>query len=195
MPSPKTFGNNIPPSNRSSFDPSNPPLAEDSEGSSTWNKLFYGNLRGMEPEPARQPAHAVSIDELRHPLSRKGADMLRRADNFSAMGLHDRAIAQLQKALQERSAIPYAHSMLGIEYLLTKQVLAAIPELEQGVAAMPHNVPNHSNLAYALMLTGNLDRSEQEARRALELDPRNEKTKHVLGQILDARKRQGLTEP
>src|ERR1700691_3177939 len=34
------------------------------------------------------PAGTVSVEELQHPLSRKGASLLRRAQNFAAMGDH-----------------------------------------------------------------------------------------------------------
>ena len=137
---------------------------------------------------AQVPAAKVSVEQLQHPLSRKAAGLLRQAQNFAAMGRHDKAIAQLQGALKESSAIPYAHSMLGVEYLKTNQVPAAITELEQAVTLLPRNAADRSNLAYALLLTGDLDRSEREIRQALDLDRANPKTRFVLNEILSARR-------
>ncbi len=168
------------------------PLAEDSPATRADNLLFYNNPHGAEIAPRPAPAATVSAEQLQHPLSRKGAKLLTQAKNYAAMGRHDKAIAQLQLALKEKSAIPYAHSMLGAEYLRTSQAPAAIPELEQALATLPKNVPDRSNLGYALFLTGDLDRAEQETRQALELDHRNTATLHVLDQILRAR---NYTEP
>ena len=174
-----------------------PALAEDSPLARAMNLTFYNNPRGAELTPAPAPAKTVSVEQLQHPVSRKGAKLLDQARNFVAMGRHDRAIAQLLLALKERSAIPYAHSMLGAEYIKTNQIPAAIAELEQAIAVLPRNVPNHSNLGYALFLSGEFDRAETETRQALELDRNNTTTQHVLSQILAARRsesaRIGLT--
>ncbi len=164
------------------------PLPEDSPQTNETNLIFYNNPRGLQPEPVEPRASTVSVEQLQHPLSGKAAKMLNRAANLGAMGRHDKAIEQLQAALKEPSAVPYAHSLLGQEYLKTNQVPVAITELEEAVKLLPHNVADHSNLGYALFLEGNLDAGEREVRQALELDRQNSKTKHVLDQILHARK-------
>ncbi len=51
---------------------------------------------------------------------------------------------------QEPSAVPYAHGMLGQEYLKLRQIPATVAELKQAVALLPQNVATRSNLAYAL---------------------------------------------
>jgi Flp pilus assembly protein TadD len=152
------------------------------------NLTFYDNPRGASFTPGPAPAKTVSVEQLQHPLSRKGAKLLDQARNFVAMGRHDKAIAQLLLALKERSAMPYAHSMLGAEYIKTNQIPAAIAELEQAITLLPRNVPNHSNLGYALLLSGEIDRAETETRQALELDRNNTRTQHVLSLILAARR-------
>lgn len=163
------------------------PLAEDSPATRADNMLFYNSPRGAQLVPRPAPAGTVSMEQLQHPLSRKGAKLLDQAKNYELMGRHDKAIAQLQAALKEKSAEPYAHSMLGAEYVRTGQPAAAVAELEQALTVLPKNVPTRSNLGYALFLTGNLDRAEQETRQALELDHRNATTLHVLDQILRAK--------
>jgi tetratricopeptide (TPR) repeat protein len=164
--------------------------AEDSPDTFANNEVFYNSPRAPEPQ-AFQAAGTVSVEQLQHPLSRKGEKMLHRAKNFSAMGDHGKAIAELRLALGERSAIPYAHSLLGSEYLKINQVPAAIEALEQAVKLLPRNAVNHSNLGFALFLMGYADRAEQEVRRALDLDralgQNNEKTRHVLSLITHAR--------
>jgi len=165
--------------------------AEDSPASFADNHIFYGVPHMPDPpasEPAGtiSPAGTVSVEQLQHPLSRKGASLIRKAQNYAAMGDHGKAIAELQLALKERSAIPYAHSLLGSEYLRINQFPAAIEALEQAVKLLPRNAANHSNLGYALFLVGYAERAEQEVRRALELDRNNQTTRHVLSIITHA---------
>jgi tetratricopeptide (TPR) repeat protein len=163
--------------------------AEDSPETAKDNQIFYDSPRTPEPQISER-ARTVSVDELQHPLSRKGAGMIRQAKNFAAMGDHGKAIAELQLALKERSAIPYADSLLGTEYLRTSQVPAAIEVLEQAVKLLPRIAINHANLAYALFLQGDdSQRAEKEVREALDLDRNNEKTRHVLNLITHARER------
>jgi tetratricopeptide (TPR) repeat protein len=160
--------------------------AEDSLDSFANNQIFYNNARGLEPTYS-EPAGTVSVEQLQHPLSRKANRLLLQAKNFAAMGDHAKAIAELQLALKEPSAIPYAHSLLGSEYLKIQQVPEAIEALEQAVKMLPRSVVNHSNLAYALLLTGDAQRAEIEARQALDLDRNNAKTRQVLSLITHAR--------
>jgi tetratricopeptide (TPR) repeat protein len=159
--------------------------AEDSPETVANNEIFYNSPRAPEPE-ASVPAGTISVEQLQHPLSRKGANLIRKARNFAAMGDHEEAIAELQLALKERSAIPYAHSLLGSEYLRINQVPAAIEALEQAVKLLPRSAANHSNLGYALFLLGDLERAEWEVRRALDLDHNNEKTRLVLSIVTHA---------
>jgi tetratricopeptide (TPR) repeat protein len=160
---------------------STPGIAESND------KVYKGPPAPQDPEASvHAPAGTISVEQLQHPVSRKGANLLHRAQNFSDIGDHGRAIAELQLALKERSAIPYADSLLGSEYLRINQIPAAIEALEQAVKLMPRNAVNHSNLGYALFLMGYVERAEQEVRRALDLDRNNEKTRRVLGIITHA---------
>jgi Flp pilus assembly protein TadD len=123
----------------------------------------------------------VSAEELRHPLSRKGAKMLRKAQEMGQAGDHSKAIEELRRALKERSAIPYAHSLLGVEYLKTRQVPAAVQELRESVKLLPHSSGNHSNLGYALYLSGQKEEGELEVHQALLLDKNNRQAQYLLG--------------
>jgi len=160
--------------------------AEDSQDTVMNNQIFYDGARGPEPQ-IPEPAGAVSVEQLQHPLSRKGEKLILQAKNFAAKGDHGKAIAELQLALKERSAIPYAYSLLGSEYLKSGQVPDAIDSLEQAVKLLPRNVINHSNLGYALYLRGELERAEKEVRQALDIDRNNKTTRFVLGLVTHAR--------
>lgn len=166
------------------------PLPDDSPAARAFKRSFYNDPHGAAITPAPAPAATVSVEQLRHPVSHRGAKMLSQARNFEDMGRHDLAIAQLQLALEEPSAAPYAHSMLGAEYIKIDQLPLAIAELEQALAVLPRNVPDRSNLGLALFLSGDLEHAEQETRQALELDHRNQTTLRVLHRILHARQMQ-----
>ena len=129
----------------------------------------------------------VSSDQLQHPLSAKGAKMIRKAQSLAAAADHLKAIEELKQALKEPSAVPYAHALLGQEYLKTGQVASAAEELEQASVMLPHDVIVHSNFGYALFLLGDGARGEQEVRRALDLDHNNSPAQRLLGYIQRAR--------
>jgi tetratricopeptide (TPR) repeat protein len=140
------------------------------------------------PQKAAEAKGAtISTDQLQHPLSPKGAKMIRKAQNYAEAGDHFKAIEELKHALAEPTAAVYAHSLLGTEYLKTGQVTSAETELERAVQMLPHDAALHSNLGYALLLKGDRDRGEQEVRKALELDPNNSPAQRLLGFILKSR--------
>jgi tetratricopeptide (TPR) repeat protein len=143
----------------------------------------------LPENPAQARPATVSTDQLQHPLSSKGAKMIRKAQDYFQSGDHMKAIEELKRALAEPSAAPYAHSLLGTEYLKTGKIDAAETELEQAIQALPHDPALHSNLGYALVLRGEPDRGEQEVRKALELDRNNSPAQRILGYILKSRNR------
>ena len=140
------------------------------------------NLTSPET-PRTLPAGTITAEELAHPVSRKGVKLLRKAKDYWQAGKHDKAIDELQLALKEPSAVPYAHSILGTEYLRIGRIAEAVTELEVAVQLLPHNAPNRSNFGYALYLAGERERAVQEVRKALVLDSSNSKTRHVLNVI------------
>ncbi|MCU1339341.1 MAG: hypothetical protein JWO19_4922 [Bryobacterales bacterium] len=132
-------------------------------------------------------AGTVSIEQLRLPLSGKAKKLLRTANRYSEKGDSAKAIAAFQDALHEPSAIPYAHSSLGVEYLKIGKTALAITELEESVRMLPRDAVNHSNLAYALYLTRQYDRAELQIRQSLALDGKVARSRFVMGLILVAR--------
>ena len=137
------------------------------------------------PQPGVPPAggDTVSVQQLRHPLSRKARGLLAKAESFFKHGQRDKGKQQLAEAIKEPSAAPYAHAMLGTEYLRDGQAHAAIPELETAARSLPI-ASVHSNLGFAFCLTGDIQRGQQEFQQALSLDGNSAKTRFLLGIVL-----------
>lgn len=137
----------------------------------------------MDDAAAPGPPALISSEELRHPLSRKGRDLLVKAQNEARKGNHSKAIEGFTQALKERSAEPYAHGMLGIEYLRTHRIAEAIAELQKASEAMPRLAAIHSNLGFALCASGQSDKGLQEIEMALRLDQSLVKARFLEGVI------------
>ena len=137
------------------------------------------------PEPAVPPAggDTVSVQQLRHPLSRKARGLLNKAESLLTHGQRDQGKQQLALAIKEPSAAPYAHALLGTEYLRDGQAHRAIPELETAAHSLPI-ASIHSNLGFALCLTGDIQRGQEEFQRALSLDGNSAKARFLLGIVL-----------
>src|SRR5581483_7041373 len=87
------------------------------------------------------------------------------------------------QALEDPSAAPYAHAILGTEYLKEGQPRAAIPELEHAAGVLPM-AGIHSNLGYALCLTGQEKRGEHEFEEALRIDGNSAQARFLMGILL-----------
>jgi len=138
------------------------------------------------PEEAARPedeGNAVSIQQLSHPLSRKGRRLIAKVESYLRLGQRAKAKQQLTQAIKEPSAAPYAHAILGTEYLRDGQAQAAIPELEDAARVLPI-AGIHSNLGFALCLTGQGKRAEQELQEALRLDGDLPKARFLMGVLL-----------
>src|SRR5690349_15110141 len=124
---------------------------------------------GYVPQPgaaAGTAGNAVSVEQLRHPLTRKGMKLIKKVESYLKIGQRAKAKEQLAEAMKEPSAAPYAHAILGTEYLRDGKPAAAIPELEDAARVLPI-AGVHSNLGYALCLTGHGKRGQQELEEAL----------------------------
>ena len=116
-----------------------------------------------------------------HPLSAKARRHLVKALHLAEAGEHPAAIKELRETLvKEPSSAPYAQNLLGVEYVQNQQFAEARNSFEEAARLMPHESVNHSNLGVSLAVAGNWNSAEQEARKALELDPDNSKAKSLL---------------
>lgn len=131
----------------------------------------------------------VSADVLRHPLSSKARRRLEKALHLAELGEHPAAIQELRETLvKEPSSAPYAQNLLGVEYVESRQFDEARSSFEEAVRLMPHQSINHSNLGYSLAVAGDWNSAEEEARKAIRLDPANLKAKSLLELLLHARR-------
>jgi tetratricopeptide (TPR) repeat protein len=138
-----------------------------SEAASVIDSAFPNRVAPVVPDEPK-----VSIDQLRHPLTERARRVLATAWRYALKNDHAHAISTLREGMAKMAAlVPYAHALLGIEYLRTGRNAEAVPEFTEAVSLFPHDAVVHSNFAVALSVTGQFDRAEQEARLALYLDP------------------------
>jgi Flp pilus assembly protein TadD len=161
--------------------------------------VSHRELAGMSDDDGvtlRQSTAAgtISAEVLQHPMSGRAAKMISHAMNQAHRGDHLKAITELQLALKERSAVPYAHSLLGSEYLKTNQVPAALEQLTEAVKLLPRDPANHANLGYALFLMGQLEAGEAQVLTALAEDQHNAQTRSLLQQMRRIRGESGVGE-
>jgi tetratricopeptide (TPR) repeat protein len=126
----------------------------------------------------------VSVQDLQHPLSAKSLKIFASAQKAAEAGDYLKQIGILRSVLKDPSAAPYAHMNIGTAYIRAKEPELAILELKEAVEMLPEDAVAHTNYAYALLLTNDLDGAERESRRALQIDRSNSKARWVLGTIL-----------
>ncbi len=189
-------------------------------GAPAWGQLQYGNpydasmsrspfgfpgwgaRESLEaassfPEPGPRSGSGpstISTDMLRHPLSSKARRLFEKAMHFAELGNHHAAITGLRDALAKCPAdAPYAHNLLGLEYIEVQQYTEAKTSFAEAARLMPHESSNHSNLGLSLAIIGDWDSAEREERKALQLDQSNDKAKLILEALL-VRKRNQATD-
>ncbi|HLK51728.1 MAG TPA: tetratricopeptide repeat protein [Bryobacteraceae bacterium] len=135
------------------------------------------------PAPEVGGSDAVSVAQLRHPLTGKGLKLIKKVESYLKLGQRAKANEQLVEAFKVPSAAPYAHAILGTEYLQDGRPGAAVPELEDAARVLPL-ASVHSNLGYALCLTGHAERGREELKQALRLDGDSAPARFLLGVAL-----------
>jgi Flp pilus assembly protein TadD len=139
------------------------------------------------PESQNKPvagSGTISVQQLQHPLSSKSKKLLAAAEKESASGDYLKAIEILRGALNDPAAVPYARMNIGVAYIRAGQPMAAVAELREAVRLMPNDSVAHANLAYALILTKQMDAAEPECRKAIDLDRSNARARWLMGSIL-----------
>ncbi len=147
------------------------PMYNGSQFNDTGTPTFANAFPVRRTEPPQQTP-LVSVDELRHPLTGRARRFLATAFGYAERGDHTRAISTLHDGVaKEATLAPYAHGLLGIEYLRLGRSAEAIPELTEAVTLFPHDPLVHTNYAISLCIVGQFDNAERETKLALTLDP------------------------
>lgn len=130
---------------------------------------------------AGERGETVPVELLRHPLGEKSSRIIRKALEAIRAGHHEAAIGQLQEVLaKDPNSTYYAHSLLGFAYLKTDRYALAVESFETALKIVPSDAVNHYNLGLSLLSAGSYDRGEEEVRRALQLNPNNDKANALL---------------
>jgi Flp pilus assembly protein TadD len=138
----------------------------------------------------------VSADVLRHPLSSKARRLFEKAMHFAEMGNHHAAIDGLRDALVKCPAdAPYAHNLLGLEYIETHEYTEAKDSFAEAARLMPRESSNHSNLGLSLAIVGDWETAEKEERKALQLDKSNSKARVILEALLVRKRKASDAKP
>jgi len=146
----------------------------------------------------RTPTYPATIskDVLMHPLSAKARRRLVKALHLAKLGEHPAAIKELRETLlKEPSAAPYAQNLLGVEYVQNQQFAEARNSFEEALRLMPHESVNHLNLGVSLAVAGDWNSADQEARKALALDPNNASAKTLLDLAMSRKPRTAKGKP
>jgi len=130
-------------------------------------------------------AQTISVDLLRQELPPKAKEILLKAQRASEAGDHAAAIEILETAHEKfPQSDAWTESLLGLEYLKTRQFEAAVSALECAVALLPRDAVDRANLGFALAKLGRTAEAAQQLRQAVELDTTNEKTRQLLTVVL-----------
>jgi len=156
---------------------------------------FVARSRDFIERTPGYPA-TISADVLKHPLSAKARRRLVKALYLAKLGEHPAAIKELRETLlKEPSSAPYAQNLLGVEYVRNQQFAEARKSFEEAALLMPHESANHSNLGVSLAVAGDWNSAEQEAHKALELDPNNASARSLLGLAMSRKPRTAKGNP
>ncbi len=141
--------------------------------------------RSAPEETLFNSSDAISVDLLRHPIGDKARRMLHKALDAMNAGDLDAARSELLEMREKYpSSAVYAHSVLGVIYIRTNDFENAVSSFEVAASLLPHDAMTHYNFALALACAGIYEHSEQEVRRALDLDPKNGSAQTLLNVLL-----------
>jgi len=154
----------------------------------TPNERLAQNVRSVpwtsEPSDVGSAPGVVSLHQLQHPLSDKDKRRLEQAAKDIREGRTEDGMSKLRASLEDPSTAGYARGLLGTEYLRQGDFRLAVANLTQAVSLLPGSAAMHSNLGYALCVSGSLRDGEQELSKALALDPDAPAIQYLLGLLL-----------
>lgn len=135
----------------------------------------------QEPRPA---SGSVSARELLHPPTKKAFQALAAAQKFSEAGDHQKALEQLEKAVQLSPDYTAAWINLGAQHVYLKRYEEAIQDLTRAAEISGPTSMILSNLAYTQYMLHRNAEAMASARAALHLDPSSMQAHYLLGSFL-----------
>jgi tetratricopeptide (TPR) repeat protein len=140
----------------------------------------------VAPERPHQPSigQTVSVQQLRHKVPKEAAREFQHALKLSRAGEHDRAVAELEAALDRDPELSSAADRLGVEYIYLNRWEAAEKAFRRSIDLDPAWWMGHYNLGLVRYVRGDQAGAEQSMRRALALSSENAKIHLALGAML-----------
>lgn len=141
------------------------------------------------PNSHRAAQSTVSLAELRHKVpgkARKEALLAQKAWNKRD---NDDCIQHLQKALQIDSDYLAARRDLGLVYLRLNQPENVIAAFEELLRVDPRSAEAYSYISVAYAQLKHFAEGELAARRSLDIDPGNNRSRYMLGLLLAEQKK------
>jgi tetratricopeptide (TPR) repeat protein len=115
-------------------------------------------------------AHTISMKQLLHPPSKRAFHSFVEAQKFSSSGDYTRAVAALEKAVQDSPDYAEAHINLGAQYVRTGRPQAAIAELNRAMEIAGPSAIALCDLSSAQIRLGLRDQAIASARASLKMD-------------------------
>ncbi len=150
---------------------------------------FTIDLAGLGKKKERPVSGLVSAKRLAHKVPKPAMKEFRKAENATAHGKDDEAIAHLEKAVALDPEFMEALNNLGTKYIRMRRPAEAAVLFQRATAMDPTLPQLHVNLAVALLHLRRPAEAEQEVRKALAVTGQpdgNPVAKKVLGISLAA---------
>jgi tetratricopeptide (TPR) repeat protein len=140
------------------------------------------NLTVRDPE--RPASGAVSVEELIHPPSKKAFKSFLAAQKFSEAGEREKALEQLEKAVELSPDYVAAWVNLGAQRIFLKRYEEAVLDLTRAAEISRPTAVILSNMAFAQYALHRYQEGTSSARDALRLDPEYAPAHFILGGFL-----------
>lgn len=143
---------------------------------------FTGPLTVEIPSrPESQPiTGVVSVQQLRHPPSKKAVQAFNQAEQYSHSHDTAKAIEKLELAIQLAPDFREAHLNLGAQYLRQGRYQEAMTHLQTSLEIGPPDSKAYLNLAFCYVKLQQYADAASYAKKALALDPGNTPAQVIL---------------
>jgi tetratricopeptide (TPR) repeat protein len=132
-----------------------------------WNEL---SIASTEAHPAHHGENTVTLQALRHKVSKKGRKEAEKAKRALAENRTDEAIGHLKCAISIDPELVASRNSLAAIYLRAANPEPAIAQLEEAAKIDPKQPVLYMNLAVGYAMIHNLEAAERAARWSVDLD-------------------------